>query len=259
VTARTALSIVGPPLVQMRGRSTRPGQRPPSTPSFVVYIALTQPPREGGMALFAAGDSIMLLRYLFGPLLFCLIAMVDAHTARAVPIRYQIYTFQLTQGYFGGDFIDTDGTLGALGSNNILGYRLPLQIGNTSTALGYDPPFSLIDIAGSGFLATSAGLFFDFDAPNAHAFFTYSSLTLTTGGLCFQAGGAGCSNNSHSVSFYMNAGPISADMHGPLQIGSFLSFPAPSPVVGAGLPGLLMAIAGFIGWRRSRRAYAIAA
>jgi hypothetical protein len=29
--------------------------------------------------------------------------------------------------------------------------------------------------------------------------------------------------------------------------------PVPSPVVGAGLPGLVMAVAGFIGWRRSRR------
>jgi hypothetical protein len=28
----------------------------------------------------------------------------------------------------------------------------------------------------------------------------------------------------------------------------------PGPIAGAGLPGLLMAIAGFIGWRRSRRA-----
>lgn len=30
--------------------------------------------------------------------------------------------------------------------------------------------------------------------------------------------------------------------------------PVPGPVIGAGLPGLLMAVAGFIGWRRSRRA-----
>jgi hypothetical protein len=29
--------------------------------------------------------------------------------------------------------------------------------------------------------------------------------------------------------------------------------PVPAPLVGAGLPGLAMAIAGFIGWRRSRR------
>jgi len=32
--------------------------------------------------------------------------------------------------------------------------------------------------------------------------------------------------------------------------------PVPSPIVGAGLPGLFVAVAGFIGWRRSRRAIA---
>jgi hypothetical protein len=36
--------------------------------------------------------------------------------------------------------------------------------------------------------------------------------------------------------------------------GSLLTSPVPGPAVGAGLPGLLIAVAGFIGWRRSRRA-----
>jgi hypothetical protein len=35
-----------------------------------------------------------------------------------------------------------------------------------------------------------------------------------------------------------------------------MTLAVPGPVVGAGLPGLLMAVAGFIGWRRSRRALA---
>jgi len=39
-----------------------------------------------------------------------------------------------------------------------------------------------------------------------------------------------------------------------IDVNSFSVSGVPSPIVGAGLPGLLMAIAGFIGWRRSRRA-----
>jgi hypothetical protein len=33
-----------------------------------------------------------------------------------------------------------------------------------------------------------------------------------------------------------------------------LTLPVPGPIIGAGLPGIVMAIAGFIGWRRIRRA-----
>ena len=38
-----------------------------------------------------------------------------------------------------------------------------------------------------------------------------------------------------------------------LSVEAITASPVPGPIVGAGLPGLLMAIAGFIGWRRSRR------
>ena len=39
-------------------------------------------------------------------------------------------------------------------------------------------------------------------------------------------------------------------------VGGLDIAPVPVPIVGAGLPGIVMAIAGFIGWRRSRHASA---
>jgi hypothetical protein len=64
--------------------------------------------------------------------------------------------------------------------------------------------------------------------------------------------------------FYINAGVafgmptlLASDSPEIIQLSDFAS-PLPSavpgPVAGAGLPGLAMAVAGFIGWRRSRRA-----
>lgn len=41
--------------------------------------------------------------------------------------------------------------------------------------------------------------------------------------------------------------------------GHLAASPVPGPIVGAGLPGMLMAFAGFFVWRRSRRAKAAAA
>jgi hypothetical protein len=40
-----------------------------------------------------------------------------------------------------------------------------------------------------------------------------------------------------------------------LNVSSVSVSEVPSPIIGAGLPGLLMAIAGFIGWRRSRYSF----
>lgn len=58
-------------------------------------------------------------------------------------------------------------------------------------------------------------------------------------------------------SFQLNPDPNHPDIY--LDAGVFDSISAirtvPGPVLGAGLPGLLMAVAGFIGWRRSRRAF----
>lgn len=61
----------------------------------------------------------------------------------------------------------------------------------------------------------------------------------------------------------INAGTINYVQYGTcgtrcasLGIEGITTSPVPSPTVGAGLPGFLMAIAGFIGWRRSRRASA---
>jgi probable HAF family extracellular repeat protein len=77
-------------------------------------------------------------------------------------------------------------------------------------------------------------------------------------------------NNSGDVLFQSNLGNyvLSNGTYSPLLPYSYEAFGfndlgqvvgrvsgVPGPAVGAGLPGLLMAIAGFIGWRRSRRGH----
>jgi hypothetical protein len=75
-----------------------PAVAPPS--SFVVYIALTQPPREGEVIVFPAGDSIM-VKFLRALSLLALIHFCQPESAHAFPVTINV-SGTLSQATFGG-------------------------------------------------------------------------------------------------------------------------------------------------------------
>jgi hypothetical protein len=59
----------------------------------------------------------------------------------------------------------------------------------------------------------------------------------------------------HSVTFSSSTGTAGFDN---FQFGELTAAPVPGPMVGAGLPGLVMALGGFVAWRRRRNQVAAA-
>jgi hypothetical protein len=57
----------------------------------------------------------------------------------------------------------------------------------------------------------------------------------------------------HSVTFSSTSGTVGFDN---FQFGELTAAPVPGPIVGAGLPGIVMALGGLIAWRRRRVAAA---
>jgi hypothetical protein len=221
---------------------------------------------------------------LFRKLLLCVVAAVGASgVAHAVPVQ-TIYSYvgadyryqPGSQFTYNGDPYPKPGTDYAA----ILGPRLTVTMtlnGDTSNSTGVftseamynpygDPIVGVADVAfSSGQVSFS---------PSMIDYFSPFQVTLVNGAVTSWS----FSSNFKSISacgvgpfcdggilemrptgdylrFYI---PYSGANYGAESFGpgtwSLLSVsPVPSPMVGAGLPGLLMAIAGFISWRRGRR------
>ena len=145
------------------------------------------------------------------------------------------------------------------------------EYGNTSVVniAVYNPDYS-----GSDFTGTSTGLFFNFGDTNSlttgYLQFLSNDTTYHPVALCFNNAAAQCYSGAPSaIAIAVNGvnyggvsdGYVSIDKQGVAQIASIVTPVAvPGPIAGAGLPGLIFASGGLLGWwRRKRKAAAAVA
>jgi hypothetical protein len=167
----------------------------------------------------------------------------------SVPVNAGSIGYQIDEIFVGGSaswfdgYIVTDGTLGVLTADNILTWYIGGHIGLSSAAVS-GPPHS-IEIVGTGLIATDHELFFNFGAAGSYAKFSYTTIVF-----CFNAGTGACPG-APSGFFIANSFASATVAKDGLFLLSDTTFAgAPGPIVGAGLPGIIVALGGLLAWLR---------
>lgn len=170
--------------------------------------------------------------------------------APAAAVVYSINVGDSTLGAIG--FIETDGTIGTIGSANIVDWGFALADNGVNFTLT-GPSNSGLAVQGSDLTATASGLFFNFSGSGLALFqnpFVGSSINF----ICFTAT-TGCDGRGTGIRISTNTFGDGIPQVGQVQIGAAGGGAVPEPA------GWAMLIAGFglVGAVARRRRTAVAA
>ena len=169
-----------------------------------------------------------------------------------------VYTIDATvSGGSATGTIETDGTLGALSSGNIVDWSITLDDG-TGTFLLDGFANSQVLVSGSSFTASATGLFFDFANTNFDiVLFQNPSIGSGINFLCFDGASGTCISNLSSITVRLTdpASEVVSPQLGNVQFASAGDAVVPEPASWA----LMIAGFGLTGFAMRRRAAAIAA
>jgi hypothetical protein len=180
------------------------------------------------------------------------IALFGVSSANAVTYTYNVDITSGANGVTG--FIQTDCNNCTLQNADITSYDLSLFIGSSSVEIIYPSGGNSANVAGSDFVADPHSLVFNFSATDAASIF----LGIPASNICFE-GGFGCSESNEVAGFAIVVNSVlsvTPEGVGPFLIGSLVATPLPAalPLFASGLGAL-----GLLGWRRKRKAAALAA